>query len=72
MLLVCLVFAVIVSVNGSFKKVADKVKLQVEAKIRPSMYEDALKPVNSVAGQSAGKPATPSKIERIKPALPAR
>ena len=38
-LLVCLVFAIIVSVNGSFKKVADKVKLQVEAKYDPSMYE---------------------------------
>lgn len=63
-LLVCLVFAVIVSVNGSFKKVADKVKLQVEAKYDPSMYEDALKPVNSVAGRVPVS-RTPSKIERI-------
>ncbi len=63
-LLVCLVFAVIVSVNGSFKKVADKVKLQVEAKYDPSMYEDALKPVSSVAGRVPVS-RTPSKIERI-------
>lgn len=49
---------------GSFKKVADKVKLQVEAKYDPSMYEDALKPVNSVAGR-VPLSRTPSKIERI-------
>lgn len=63
-LLVCLVFAVIVSVNGSFKKVADRVKLQVEAKYDPAMYEDALKPVSSVAGRVPVS-RTPSKIERI-------
>ncbi len=63
-LLVGLVFAVIISFNGSFQKVADKVKLQVEAKYDPSMYEDTLKPVNSVAGKVPVS-RTPSKIERI-------
>lgn len=63
-LLVCLVFAVIFSMSGSFTRVASKVKLQVEAKYDPSMYEDTLRPVNSVAGRIPVS-NEPKKIERI-------
>ena len=61
-LLILLVFCLIFTFDGSVKKAADKVKIQVSAQYDPSMYESALKPVTP-NGEISGK--QPRRIERM-------
>ena len=49
-LLILLIACCICAFNGSFRKAADKVKIQVETKYDPSMYGDVIQPVQSVKG----------------------
>ena len=50
-LLVLLVLCVIFAFNISMRKTAERVKIEVQTKYDPSMYEDSLAPVNAVAGR---------------------
>ena len=59
--IVCAIFAF----NGSVKKAADKVKIQVQTPYDPALYENSLKPVSPVMPtMQTGKPAR--KIERVQ------
>ena len=62
-LIVLLIFCAICTFNGSFRKAADKVKIQVQAQYDPSMYENSLSPVQP--NVPAGGAKAPRKIERM-------
>ena len=61
-LIVLLVFCCICAFNGSFRKAADKVKIQVQAQYDPSLYENSLSPVLP----NLGAVKAPRKIERME------
>lgn len=61
-LIVLLVFCCICAFNGSFRKAADKVKIQVQAQYDPSLYENSLSPVLP----NLGGAKTPRRIERME------
>ena len=61
-LIVLLVFCCICTFNGSFRKAADKVKIQVQAQYDPSLYENSLSPVLP----NLGAVKAPRKIERME------
>ena len=61
-LIVLLVFCCICAFNGSFRKSADKVKIQVQAQYDPSLYENSLSPVLP----NLGAVKAPRKIERME------
>ena len=61
-LIVLLVFCCICTFNGSFRKAADKVKIQVQAQYDPSLYENSLSPVLP----NLGGAKTPRRIERME------
>ena len=61
-LIVLLVFCCICAFNGSFRKAADKVKIQVQAQYDPAMYENSLSPVLP----NLGGAKAPRKIERLE------
>ena len=61
-LIVLLLACLICALNGSFKKAADKVKIQVQAQYDPSMYEGSLSPVLPNLG---GQGKTQRKIEVV-------
>lgn len=48
LLVVCFIF----TFNVSMRKTAERVKIEVQAKYDPSMYEDALAPITSAAGRT--------------------
>ena len=60
-LLILLVFCLIFMFDGSMKKAADKVKVQVSAQYDPAMYENSLKPISPASTE--GK--QPRRIERV-------
>ena len=62
-LLVALVFCFICGFQFNYRKVADKVRIQATAKYDPSLYDDALPPVNAVVGALDVQSA--ARIERI-------
>jgi len=61
-LIVLLVFCCICAFNGSFRKAADKVKIQVQAQYDPALYENSLSPVLP----NLGAVKAPRKIERME------
>ena len=63
-LLVLLILCIIFAFNISMRKTAERVKIEVQTKYDPSMYEDSLSPIQSVAGRV---PVTKEKrkIERV-------
>ncbi|MBO5497280.1 MAG: DNA translocase FtsK [Oscillospiraceae bacterium] len=61
-LIVLLLLCCICAFNGSFKKAADKVKIQVQAQYDPSLYENSLSPVLP----NLGAVKAPRKIERME------
>ncbi len=63
-LLVLLIVCIIFAFNASLRKTAERVKIEVQTKYDPSMYEDALAPVNSVVGR-ASSVKDKKKIERV-------
>lgn len=63
-LLVMLALCIILSFNVSMKKTAQRVKIEMQTKYDPSMYEDALAPV-SAAAPRAPAAREKKKIERV-------
>ena len=60
---VCGVYAFSGSMKKTADKVADRVKIQMQAQYDPSMYENSLTPISAVAGSL---PANRRKIERVQ------
>ncbi len=63
-LLVLLILCIIFAFNASLRKTAERVKVEVQTKYDPSMYEDALAPVTSSAGRNPVAKEK-KKIERV-------
>ncbi len=63
-LLILLILCTIFAFNASLRKTAERVKVEVQTKYDPSMYEDALAPVTSVVGK-APSAKDKKKIERV-------
>ena len=61
--IVCGVYAFSGSMKKTADKVADRVKIQMQAQYDPSMYENSLTPISAVTGSL---PANRRKIERVQ------